>query len=253
MLPDGEHIFVDEFGQNICAHYAGGILDGPYIVKKRGRVVISGYYHQGVQNGLWRAGHPGHTSENHYQDGKSILTRWLVNDVPIREHHYDERRRMHGVQRRWYLTGELRMERHWEHGRVFGTEIHYWHDGATRETLEHPADKSSAHHRKYHPDGTPRILGKRLDGKRSGNWRWYYPTGHIQLEVSFAEGIANGHFRLWTIEGRIAESTTYERGRMTGDLETIHSGKAGRVLRSSYSTVIFGVDGQLLTEFHGLL
>jgi antitoxin component YwqK of YwqJK toxin-antitoxin module len=128
----------------------------------------------------------------------------------------DGRVERHGLQRRWFASGAMRSERHFDHGQPSGTWKEWSEDGTLRSHTEHGDGAQAAPMRFYHPNGQLAGEGDGIGGVRDGRWTFWYEDGQRSHEGVFVRAIREGRWTFWHRNGERREEGEYRGGKRVG-------------------------------------
>lgn len=133
-----------------------------------------------------------------------------------------------GIDRQFYTSGTLRMERNWKAGALDGLYRHWTEDGVLKEQWTYGPDGLEGRYYVYHPNGVQAAFANYKNGKHDGPYADFDKEGELKESGSYVDGRADGEVIERTMYGGLAYRH-FDHGRRVG-LQTLWS-KDGKILR----------------------
>lgn len=121
----------------------------------------------------------------------------------------------HGVERRYYADGSLRIEREYDEGEPTGHWRQWYEGGQLRQDATYatgePTETSW-----WHANGQLSSRGLEEDGVRIGPWKSWHANGQLASEGEYAGGLREGFWRFLAPSGELIEEGRYRGGERDG-------------------------------------
>lgn len=131
------------------------------VYDEKGRITEKGAYKNGKRQGQFIT----------YDSlGRITASINYKNDIKISEGMYDSINREIGTWKYFYLTGELKSQGQFSHGKKIGEWKYFFPNGKVEQT------------------------GKYDNDVLTGEWKWYFPNGQLLRDEFYRKGKLNGHY-----------------------------------------------------------
>jgi uncharacterized protein (TIGR02145 family) len=127
-----------------------------------------------------------------------------------------------GIERDYYNSGILAVERPLMNGKKNGIVKMYYPDGKLGKEFPYENDKLNGEIKNYYDDG--KLQGEAFfkDDKKNGMYTTYYESGKIDYQSLWTDDKANGITKEYYENGNLKEEMPYVNGKMTGIFKTYY-------------------------------
>ena len=146
-----------------------------------------------------------------------------------------------GLDRQFYKSGALLMERSWKAGTLDGLYRHWTEDGTLQEQWTYGPKGLEGAYYVFHPNGTQAAFAHYTHGKRNGRYADFDEDGKFKASGTYVDGEPDGEAVERTMYGGYAYRH-FDRGKRVG-LQTLWS-EDGTILRLTRYTD----DGRFVRE-----
>jgi len=113
----------------------------------------------------------------------------------------DGRIERHGRNRAWYVSGQLRFERFYDHEKPIGSWRSWYESGAPASEMELGDGETLGRMRFYFESGQLAGEGQGVGGLREGPWSYWHANGQLASEGSYVGMQKQGDWLYWDSDG----------------------------------------------------
>jgi len=142
--------------------------------------------------------------KQYYSSGQLYIERpWLDDE-------------MHGIEFQYFESGQIYIERPWLEGRKNGTKKEYWASGLLKYETPYADDKKNGIEKYYLLTGQLYSETPYVDDKKNGTYKSYYASGQIENEWPYVNDQPHGICKNYYESGQLWGETPYVDGQRNG-------------------------------------
>ena len=120
----------------------------------------------------------------------------------------------HGLDRGWFLNGQLSEERHWKNGQKDGLESWWHHNSQLRWQRHWKNGQQDGLNRGWYLNGQLAWEEHWKNGQKHGQKRGWFNNGQLYLEEHWKNGQLDGPERGWNMNGKIYGEQHWRNGKL---------------------------------------
>ncbi|MBN1415805.1 MAG: Ig-like domain-containing protein, partial [Bacteroidales bacterium] len=142
--------------------------------------------------------------KQYYSSGQLYIERpWLDDE-------------MHGIEFQYFESGQIYIERPWLEGKKNGTKKEYWPSGLLKYETPYADDKKNGIEKYYLLTGQLYSETPYVDDKKNGTYKSYYASGQIENEWPYVNDQPHGICKSYYESGQLWGETPYVDGQRNG-------------------------------------
>jgi len=197
------------------AEYAGGEIDGAWIIEDQRKTKISQWhFKQGKPHGIWTWWYPSGQKRREavYVDGTldGTVTEWYPDGrISSREEYLQGRKKANDVA--YYRPQVKRWQGWWLEPKEYTKTTYDWWAGEASTEVVGQRGKREKHGKwiYWYPNGQKQFEGKYVRGKRDGRWTWWFENGQKWIAGDYVLGKQSGPWTWWTPTGAVEKKNEF--------------------------------------------
>jgi antitoxin component YwqK of YwqJK toxin-antitoxin module len=142
---------------------------------------------------------------------ETLNENWGENKIEFSKDYIDGL--LHGQERTFYRSGELKSVGYFREGLLNGTVSMYFEDGTLMGRMEMENNLNNGRGIRYYSNGNKQLERFFVNNKLEGLTRGWYESGNIKTEKDYKNGLLHGYLKTYYKDGGIYEEVKYEHGK----------------------------------------